>query len=98
MDDASPRVVYNPEDNSIMVQTGGAAVTVDGLVGSLDFERISPEGESQLALWLDSAQADVLTKMIRHIIDKVPIRAESKQLLTDLLPEVEAVLARHDVG
>ena len=98
VEDSSPRLVYNPDDGSVMVQTNGPAVTVDGLIGDLDFERITPEGDSTLALWLDAAQADVLAKMIRHIVDKVPIRAESKQLLEDLLPQVETVVAKHESG
>ena len=98
MDDASPRLVYNPDDGSVMLQTSGPAVTVDGIVGDVAFERITPDGESALALWLDAPQADVLAKMIRHILDKVPIRAESKQLLTDLLPQVESLVEQHGAG
>jgi hypothetical protein len=98
VEESSPRLVYNSDDGSVMVQTSGPAVTVDGLMGDMDFERITPEGESTLALWLDQSQADVLAKMIRHIIDKIPVRPESKQLLEDLLPQVEAVLARHEGG
>lgn len=98
MEDASPRLVYNPDDGSVMVQTGGPAVTVDGLIGDIDFERITPEGDSTLALWLSKPQAEVLGKMVQYIIDKVSIRPESKQLLADLLPEIEALVAKHDGG
>jgi hypothetical protein len=98
VEDTSPRLVYNPDDGSVMVQTAGPAVTVDGLVGELGFERITPDGESALALWLEAPQADVLAKMIRHILAKVPIRAESQQLLRDLLPQVEALVERHGAG
>ena len=98
MEDGSPRLVYNPDDGSVMVQTSGPAVTVDGIVGEIDFERITPEGDSTLALWLDAGQADVLAKMIRHIIEKIAIRPESKQLLADLLPQVEAIQAKHEGG
>jgi hypothetical protein len=98
VEDTSPRLVYNSDDGSVMVQTSGPAVTVDGLIGDLDFERITPEGESTLALWLDAAQADVLAKMVQYIIEKVAVRAESKQLLEDLLPQVEALVAKHQGG
>jgi hypothetical protein len=98
VEDASPRLVYNPDDGSVMVQTSGPAVTVDGLIGDLEFERITPEGESTLALWLDASQADVLAKMIGYIIEKVQIRPESKQVLTDLLPQVQALVERHQGG
>jgi hypothetical protein len=98
VEDSSPRLVYNPDDGSVMVQTSGPAVTVDGLIGELDFERISSEGDSTLALWLDAPQAEVLGKMIQYIIDKVSIRPESKQLLADLLPQVEALVTKHEGG
>ncbi len=98
MDDSAPRLVYNPDDGSVMLQIGGPAVTVDGIIGEVDFERITPEGESALALWLDRPQADVLAKMIAYIVEKVAIKAESKQLLQDLLPQVEALVTRHDGG
>ena len=94
MEDTSPRLVYNPDDGSVMVQTSGPAVTVDGLEAEVVFERMTPDGGSALALWLDSAQADVLAKMIQHILAKVPIRPESKQLLQDILPQVEALVER----
>ena len=98
MDDTSPRLVYNPDDGSVMLHTTGPAVTVDGIVGEVGFERITPEGESALALWLDQPQADVLAKMIRHILEKVPIRPESQQLLRDILPQVEALNEQHGAG
>jgi hypothetical protein len=36
--------------------------------------------------------------MISHILEKVPIRPESKQLLSDILPYVEALVERHRTG
>jgi hypothetical protein len=98
VEDGSPRLVYNADDGSVMVHTSGPAVTVDGLTGEIAFERITPEGESTLALWLDQPQADVLAKMIRHILEKVPIRPESQQLLRDILPQVEAIVEQHGGG
>src|SRR3954466_12849030 len=90
VEDTAPRLVYNPDDGSVMLHTSGPAVTIDGLEGEIGVERITPEGESALALWLDAAQADVLVKMIGYILEKVPIRPESKQRLADILPQVEA--------
>jgi len=81
-----------------MLHTSGPAVTIDGLEGEIGFERITPEGDSALALWLDAAQADVLAKMIAYILEKVTIRAESKQLLSDVLPQVQALVERHSTG
>jgi hypothetical protein len=36
--------------------------------------------------------------MVQYIIEKVSIRAESKQLLEDLLPQVQAVVTKHEGG
>lgn len=98
MDETSPRLVYNPADGSVMLQLGGPVVTVDGIVGEAEFERISGAGESGLALWLEPKQADVLAKMIGHIIENVRIREESKQTLIELLPQVQALVERHERG
>ena len=95
MEDTSPRVVYNPDDGSVMVHTAGPAVTVDGIEGEIGFERMTSEGDSALALWLDAQQADVLAKMIRYILEKVRITEESKERLADILPQVEALNERH---
>jgi hypothetical protein len=98
VEDTAPRLVYNPDDGSVMLHTSGPAVTIDGLEGEIGFERITPEGESALALWLDAAQADVLVKMIGYILEKVRITEESKQRLADILPQVEALVERHSTG
>jgi hypothetical protein len=98
VEDTAPRLVYNPDDGSVMLHTSGPAVTIDGLEGEIGFERITPEGDSALALWLDAAQADVLAKMIAYILEKVTIRAESKQVLSDVLPQVQALVERHSTG
>jgi hypothetical protein len=98
VEDTSLRLVYNPDDGSVMLHTSGPAVTVDGIVGEVAFERMTTEGDSALALWLDGPQADVLAKMIRHILEKVPIRPESQQLLRDILPRVEALVEQHGGG
>lgn len=95
MEDTAPRLVYNPDDGSVLLSMGGPAVTVDGIDAEITFERITPTGDSALALWLEAGQADVLVKMIRHILETVKIRPESQQALSDLLPQVEAVLERH---
>lgn len=95
MEDSAPRLVYNPDDGSVMLNLGGPAVTVDGIDAEVLFERITPEGESALALWLEPTQAEVLGKMIRHILDTIKIRPESQQALSDLLPQVEALIERH---
>jgi hypothetical protein len=98
VEDTSPRVVYNPDDGSVMVHTSGPAVTVDGIEGEVCFERMTSEGDSALALWLDPAQTDVLAKMIRYILEKVRITEESKQRLTDVLPQIDALNERHSTG
>jgi hypothetical protein len=95
VEDSSPRLVYNADDGSVMIETTGPAVTVDGLAGEIAFERSSSEGERELALWLDQQQADVLVKMVRYILDKVRITEESKERLADILPRLEALLERH---
>ncbi|MCC7370037.1 MAG: hypothetical protein IT306_16550 [Chloroflexi bacterium] len=95
MEESSPRVTYSPEDGQVIVQTGGPTITVDELREELQFERMSPEGDTLLALWLSGGQADVLSKMVRYVIEKVQIRPESREQLEGLLPQIEALVARH---
>ena len=89
MEGDGPRVVYNPEDVSIELRTGGPGVTVDGIPGELAFERMTPEGNSAAALWLEPHELDVLGKMIRYIVERVKITEQSRQTLQGLLPRVE---------
>jgi hypothetical protein len=93
----APRLVYNPEDGSVMLQTSGPAVTVDGIIGEVTFERLTEDG-SALALWLEAKEADVLVKMIGYILEKVRIQPESKELLGEVLPRVQTLLERHTNG
>jgi hypothetical protein len=98
VEDSSPRLVYNADEGSVMIETAGPAVTVDGLVGEVAFELTSAEVDRALALWLDPNQADVLAKMINYILQKVRITEESKQHLANILPQVEALVERHNAG
>lgn len=98
MEDESPRLVYDADGGSVMLQTNGPAVTVDGIEGEVVFERSTAEGERAFALWLEQGQADVLAKMIGYILEKVPIRPESQQTLRDIKPLVESLLERHGNG
>ncbi|MCC6177083.1 MAG: hypothetical protein IT305_17375 [Chloroflexi bacterium] len=91
MDDDTPRLVYNPDDGSVDLRLGAQTVTVDGIVGDVAFERMMPDGESANALWLGRNEADVLAKMIRHVLGNIKIRSESEKSLRDLLPRVEAL-------
>lgn len=98
MEDTSPRLEYNPDQGSVMVHTGGPSMNIEGIFEEIKFQRVTPEGDLTLALWLDQPQADVLAKMIRHILEKVPIRPESQELLRGILPQVEALLEQHGTG
>lgn len=91
MDDEAPRLVYNPDDGSVELRVGGRSVTVDGLDAEVVFERMTPDGDAAAPLWLAQGEADVLRKMIRHILARVRITEESKATLAELLPRVEAI-------
>lgn len=91
MEGDGPRLVYNPEDGSVELQAGGPGVTVDGIVGELLFERMTAEGTSAAAVWLEPEEAVVLGKMIRYILERVKITEGSRDTLLALLPRVEQV-------
>ncbi len=96
MEGEGPRVVYNPEDGSVELRTGGPGVTVEGISAEVVFERMTPEGNSAAALWLEPHELDVLGKMIRYIVEKVKITEQSRETLQGLLPRVEELGRRSD--
>ena len=96
MEGDGPKVVYNPEDGSVELRTGGPGVTVEGISAEVVFERMTPEGNSAAALWLEPHELDVLGKMIRYIVEKVKITEQSRETLQGLLPRVEGLGRRSD--
>ncbi len=96
MEGDGPKVVYNPEDGSVELRTGGPGVTVEGISAEVVFERMTPEGNSAAALWLEPHELDVLGKMIRYIVEKVKITEQSRETLQGLLPRVEELGRRSD--
>lgn len=89
MEGDGPRLLYNPEDGSVELRTGGPAVTVDGIPAEIQFERMTADGNSASALWIEAHELDVLGKMIRYIVEKVKITEASRDTLQRLLPRVE---------
>lgn len=88
----SVRVIHNPDDGSLEVRLAGPVLTLEGLSSGVEFERMTADGEAALALWLDPAEAAVLAKMIRYILESVKITEGSKNTLEAVLPRVEALV------
>jgi hypothetical protein len=84
-----PRLVYNPEDGSVELRVGGPAITVDGIPGEVEFERMTPAGNGAVAVWVEPPEAVVLGKMIRYILERVRITEASRETLEGLLPRVD---------
>ena len=91
MEGDGPRLVYNPEDGSVELRVGGPGITVDGIPGEVQFERMTETGNGAVALWVEPPEAVVLGKMIRYILDKVKITEASRETLQALLPRVDEV-------
>ena len=91
MEGDGPRLVYNPDDGSVELRVGGPAITVEGIAGEVVFERMTPEGNSAIALWIEPEELIVLGKMIGYILERVKITEASRQTLQDLLPRVEGL-------
>ena len=87
MDDEAPAVRYDAAAGTVHVRlAGGEEVTVAGLGPDVGFWQAgaAPSG----ALWLSAEQADVLSKMIDYILQKVRISPPSQQALQELAPQV----------
>lgn len=91
MEGDGPRLVYNPEDGSVELRVGGPGITVDGIEGELQLERMTPSGNAAAALWLEPEEAVVLGKMIRYILERVRITEGSQTALEAVLPRVDAL-------
>ncbi len=98
MTEDGARLVFNPLDGSLETRISGTGITIDGLSAELIFERMTDDGESALALWLEPREALVLGKMIGYILEKVRITEESKETLEALLPRVESLAAQESGG
>lgn len=89
MEGDGARLLYSPEDGSLELRLGGPSVTVDGIAGEVAFERIGSDGEGAVPLWLAPADAIVLGKMIRYILERVKITETSRETLERVLPRVD---------
>jgi len=98
MQDTPPRLVYNADDGSLMVESSGPVITIDGLAGDVRFERLTAEGELTRPLWLGQNESKVLAGMIDYILKQIDggqlqIRPASETALRELHPQVEALTA-----
>ena len=87
MDDDAPAVRHDAAAGTLHVRLpGGEEITVAGLGPDVGFwqQGGAPSG----ALWLSAEQADVLSKMIDYILQKVRVSAPSQQALQALAPQV----------
>jgi hypothetical protein len=98
MEDGAPRVVYNADDGSVIIEAAGPVITVENIVGEVVFERLTTEGEMAVPLWLGRHEARVLANMIGYIVKQIDggqlrIREDSEQVLREILPRAESLAA-----
>jgi hypothetical protein len=87
MDDDAPAVRYDAAAGTLHVRlAGGEEITVAGLGPDVGFWQVG--GAQHGALWLSAEHADVLSKMVDYILEKVRISAPSQQALQALAPQV----------
>lgn len=89
MESDGARLLYSPEDGSLELRLGGPSVTVDGIAAEVAFERMTADGQGAAPLWLAPAEAIVLGKMIRYILERVKITETSREALEAMLPRVD---------
>ena len=88
MDDDAPAVRFDAAAGTLLVRlAGGEEIAVNGLGPDVGFWQAAG-GAPSGALWLTAEQADVLSKMIDYILQKVKISPPSQQSLAALAPQV----------
>ncbi|HEY7062724.1 MAG TPA: hypothetical protein VII06_14690 [Chloroflexota bacterium] len=89
MDDDAPAVRFDAAAGTLYVRlAGGEEVAIAGLGPDVAFWQTADGGAPSGALWLSAEQADVLTKMIDYILQRVKISAASQGALEGLAPQV----------
>jgi hypothetical protein len=88
MDDDAPAVRHDAAAGSLHVRlAGGEEITIAGLGPDVGFWQDGSSARGG-ALWLSAEQADVLSKMIDYILQRVKISPPSQQALQELGPQV----------
>jgi hypothetical protein len=89
MDDEAPVARYDAAAGMLRLRlAGGEEVTIAGVGMDLAFWRGGGEQPASAPMWLSLEQADVLSKMIEYILQKVRISPTSRQVLEELSPQV----------
>jgi hypothetical protein len=96
--EASPRLIYNADDGSLLVESGGPVINIDGLAGEIVFERLTAEGDMARPFWLTPQEIKVLSGMIGYILKQIDggqlkIQPESETTLRGLQPRAEELTA-----
>jgi hypothetical protein len=76
---------------TLSLELGARQITIDDLPNDTRFLFSGETDQDQHALWVTLDEADVLVKMVNHIIEKVRVSEHAKETLTELLPRIIAV-------
>lgn len=83
-------VYYDRANHSLrLVLSGGEEIQLRYLAPDLEFRTVEAGAPPCLPLWLNHEQADILSKMIHHILDKVRISEHASAVLAALAPQVD---------
>src|SRR5262245_30529536 len=89
MDDEAPVVRYDAAAGTLEVRlSGGEDLRVAGLGADVPFWRLDAGAPPVGALWLSAGQADVLSKMVAYILERVKISDASRHTLAELAPQL----------
>jgi hypothetical protein len=87
-------IQIDADDGAVRIEfPHGEAATIEGLHPGVPVER-----GTQRALFLESAEADTLGKMIDYILDKVRVRPESEATLRAVRPRLDELFKQESVS
>lgn len=94
MPQQSTVVTHEAGSGYLYIDLGNKMINLEGADEPIIFQRGDSDAPDAMALWLDHGQAGTLIKMIDYILQKVQISPGAFAILGQLLPDLQAIVAR----
>lgn len=91
-DDGRVEVKFDPFLGTLGISLGeNRQLTLDGMPAETHFVYAGEAEIDQHPLWLSHEEADVLSKMVNYILERVKVSEQATEVLSALQPRIEEV-------